>query len=543
MRPRMTLRNNVSASALIAGVGGGGPSYGGGASGFWDLIIPAGMTDSDLTDFPVRIELGQLPTSFWNETNAGLDVRAWVGTTEGAGGTEIPTDLIYFDGTNFNGHIWVKVPTLSAAATTIITLKADGVSTRPAAGDANGQYAVWSDYECVYIPDGSTFTNRCDGTTGTTSGTQTAQTVGATTADKNLAGSKYSHDNTGAGNVTFSVADVSTSSGVFSYGVAGTTQDTTQDAFGSYGQSSGFTEQATFVVDNGDQCGLFDVANSWVYPTGNNIDPESDEWIRGVVKYNGTTERKLIVSGDQSNMAVDTTITSMSGQSLNTFVVGGSSASQYLNGEMGYSWLRLDYVSDDWATAEFNMLMNPLFARYGNLVNSGALGTNVNMQTGDTTGWTLNNVAYVTCEDTVSGFYQGTVPFSNTYYFQGGTTGVSGNAKQTIDVSGYSTEIDAGRAFIQWTYAPMKDFDDTDKANAEISFKNAGGTEISAHDGARLNTAADNAVIKYHSVQIPPLTRDIEILIRFSLLSGLNVNCEMASKDFIVYTTPDDFIP
>ena len=76
----MTLRNNVSASALIAGVGGGGPSYGGGASGFWDLIIPAGMTDSDLTDFPVRIELGQLPTSFWNETNAGLDVRAWVGT-------------------------------------------------------------------------------------------------------------------------------------------------------------------------------------------------------------------------------------------------------------------------------------------------------------------------------------------------------------------------------------------------------------------------------------------------------------------------------
>lgn len=118
-------------------VGGGTPTL-----GTATLTVASGTVGSDLTDYPLFIDLADMPAQFWSETNEGRDLRAKVG------GSDVPIDLIYCDTHNQRGQAFVKA-TIASASDTDIELSWDGVSDRLDVTDTNGRDAVWSDYESV----------------------------------------------------------------------------------------------------------------------------------------------------------------------------------------------------------------------------------------------------------------------------------------------------------------------------------------------------------------------------------------------------------
>jgi hypothetical protein len=109
-----------------------------------DLTVASGTVASDLTDFPLYIDLADMPVGFWTYTN-GKDIRAYVT------GSQIPCDIVWCDTVTQTGAIFVKVPTLAAASDTIINLQGNGTDGLPPVASTYGRNAVWDDYESVFL--------------------------------------------------------------------------------------------------------------------------------------------------------------------------------------------------------------------------------------------------------------------------------------------------------------------------------------------------------------------------------------------------------
>lgn len=121
--------------AMMAGVSGGSAT----------LTIASGKVASDLTNFPLYINLADMPARFWTTSNRGKDLRANVG------GTQVPLDMVWLDPLNKTGAAFVKVPTVSTGSTTTVNLTWDGSSDRLANSDTYGRNNVWSAYESVFL--------------------------------------------------------------------------------------------------------------------------------------------------------------------------------------------------------------------------------------------------------------------------------------------------------------------------------------------------------------------------------------------------------
>ena len=109
------------------------------------LTVPSGKTGSDLSSFPLYVDLSEMPASFWANTNAGKDMRASVG------GSQVACDLVWIDTANETGTAFVLVPTLAAASSTVVTLSGNGLDDLPAVSDTYARNAVWADYEAVFL--------------------------------------------------------------------------------------------------------------------------------------------------------------------------------------------------------------------------------------------------------------------------------------------------------------------------------------------------------------------------------------------------------
>ncbi|HET7255622.1 MAG TPA: LamG-like jellyroll fold domain-containing protein [Xanthobacteraceae bacterium] len=109
------------------------------------LTVPSGKVASNLTNYPLYIDLDDMPSQFWANTNKGKDLRASVS------GTQIPVDVVWCSTAEGKGAAFVKVPTLFAASATAITLYGNGTDDRAADASAYGRNAVWSDYESVFL--------------------------------------------------------------------------------------------------------------------------------------------------------------------------------------------------------------------------------------------------------------------------------------------------------------------------------------------------------------------------------------------------------
>lgn len=109
------------------------------------LTVAAGKVTSDLTRFPMRINLADMPTSFWNAVSAeGGNVRV-----TNAADVALPLDIVSINKTAKTGEAFVLV-SLSAASTNVFRVKTYATLTAPPKSDPVGQHAVWSDYKTMY---------------------------------------------------------------------------------------------------------------------------------------------------------------------------------------------------------------------------------------------------------------------------------------------------------------------------------------------------------------------------------------------------------
>ena len=319
------------------------PGGGGGAVSSGTFRIASGSVTSDLTDFPVRVDLARMPAGFWAGTNNGEDLRFF------SGATELPTDLVYCDTVNEKGEIWVLVPLVDADADTDITWEIDGTSSRPAAGDANGMNAVWADYEYVGIP----YSDYSDRTGNNSLASSTSVTYSAPSggASQYAGGGQAEVD---ADKIVYSCADLA---GVFTVSVSFYTELNNQyHIIGCNTSESGSTNRVHIDVQSGNNVGVWDNNNTWL-TTG--FDPDTTNWNRATTKYNGSTQRKIFCNATYSG--TDNTVTSKSGYS--TIWLGNSfgTGSGGLRGKIGWAYIRGEYLSDDWIVAEHNMMADITF--------------------------------------------------------------------------------------------------------------------------------------------------------------------------------------
>jgi hypothetical protein len=104
------------------------------------LTIPAGTVGSDLDDFPVYVDMADMPTDFWTHANADCsDVRI----TTSDGSTEVPVEVASCSSSN--GELYFKAPVISSASDTIFYIYYGNASaSMPAVTATYGRNSVWS---------------------------------------------------------------------------------------------------------------------------------------------------------------------------------------------------------------------------------------------------------------------------------------------------------------------------------------------------------------------------------------------------------------
>jgi len=114
----------------------------------WIVTIDNTKVSADLTDYPVYIDLSDMPAA-WRDvvTNGWGDIRCYKSDWT----TELAREVVSCDTATNNWELHVKYSwTLSSSVDTDIKIVVDWISTEPAAWSTYGSEAVWSDYKAVY---------------------------------------------------------------------------------------------------------------------------------------------------------------------------------------------------------------------------------------------------------------------------------------------------------------------------------------------------------------------------------------------------------
>lgn len=144
-----------------------------------ELTIASGEVASDLTDFPVYVDLSDMPAAFWTHVQQdGGDIRVFA--TDGT--TQIPMDLVRIDYDDETGSLFFKRTVASGSNTVVrIYYGATGLDPLPVT-DTYGRNAVWADYEQVLL-FGETPYDRTGGSDVVFTGTHRGLEVVATSPD------------------------------------------------------------------------------------------------------------------------------------------------------------------------------------------------------------------------------------------------------------------------------------------------------------------------------------------------------------------------
>lgn len=115
------------------------------------ITIDSTKVAADLTDYPVYVDLSDLPASFWDVvTNGGGDIRVYKDDDT----TELAREVVSCDTATDTGELHIKFSgTLSSSTDTDIHIYADGTSSEPASTATYGSEAVWTNYAAVYHGD------------------------------------------------------------------------------------------------------------------------------------------------------------------------------------------------------------------------------------------------------------------------------------------------------------------------------------------------------------------------------------------------------
>lgn len=145
----------------------------GGMTTYVPITIDHTQVDADLTDFPVYVDLSEMPSGFWSTVTSDCgDIRV----TKDDGTTELAREVVSCDTTAETGELHFKYDgTLSSTVDTTVRIYYDGSSSDYATTATYGRNAVWSHAYCVLHmseTSGNTLNdstgNGCDGTANQT---------------------------------------------------------------------------------------------------------------------------------------------------------------------------------------------------------------------------------------------------------------------------------------------------------------------------------------------------------------------------------------
>ncbi len=116
-----------------------------------NITIDADTIDSELTDFPVYVDLSDLSASFWSTTPAGSLAGADIRVTD-ANNVELPRELVFASSTAQTGELHFKAPTISSTVDTSFRIWYNGTTTTDYATTSTyGAQNVWSNgFVAVY---------------------------------------------------------------------------------------------------------------------------------------------------------------------------------------------------------------------------------------------------------------------------------------------------------------------------------------------------------------------------------------------------------
>lgn len=111
------------------------------------VTIQSSQVDSDLTDFPVYVDLSDLPAGFFtNVDSAGDDIRV----TRSDGTTECAFEVVSISTGSSTGELHFKANFISSTSdTSFYIYYGNAAATAYGVADTYGRNAVWSDYDFV----------------------------------------------------------------------------------------------------------------------------------------------------------------------------------------------------------------------------------------------------------------------------------------------------------------------------------------------------------------------------------------------------------
>lgn len=144
------------------------------------LTIDNTKVAADLTDYPVYVNLADMPAAFWDTVaNGGGDIRVYKSDKT----TELAREVVSCDTATDTGELHFKYSgTLSGSSNTICYIKVDGTSSDYAVDATYGRNNVWSDYAGVWHlqEDVNNITNGYVDSSGNANGTGTSMSLSST---------------------------------------------------------------------------------------------------------------------------------------------------------------------------------------------------------------------------------------------------------------------------------------------------------------------------------------------------------------------------
>lgn len=113
----------------------------------FSVTISNVQVTADLTDYPIYVDLSDMPASFWAAVaNGGGDIRVY----KDDGTTELAREVVKCDTATELGELHIKYAgTLSSSIDTVIIIDVDGARSDYATTDTYGRNNVWSGHNIV----------------------------------------------------------------------------------------------------------------------------------------------------------------------------------------------------------------------------------------------------------------------------------------------------------------------------------------------------------------------------------------------------------
>jgi hypothetical protein len=304
-----------------------------------NVTIQSSKVAANLTDFPVYVNLADMPGRFWaTVANGGGDIRVY----KSDGTTELAREVVSCNTSTETGELHVKFTgTLSGSTDTLIQIHADGTSADYAVTDTYGRNAVWSDYVGVFHLNEASgnLVNATGKGDLTASGTATYGATGklGVGIDFNGSNNYFSGAPTGAG----------TTEPVTMQGWMAPDELKNQSPFGLWGSTT--ANQMGVLLDDDDA--NFGTPEAYAATALANSSVALDGSLQMVhAVFASDTSRIIYVDGTSTG----TNTTNVSVGSTTTFTIGRRFNDQYFAGILDEVRLRNATLSADWITTEFN---------------------------------------------------------------------------------------------------------------------------------------------------------------------------------------------